>query len=297
MRRAGSSPTQSLTAATAFCQSYLTRRCSTRSPSINGVGRTVVAVPGHSHAPGVQQLDAAGARPAERDVDVPGHHSLRLDPCEQLRVTLAWPGQEGLHVRLRRGVAVQRAVDLRRLRKRAQLLHQLVAEHVGGARRDVVDRRRCVVTVHEPAVRVPADPGGVLELLQALDGLLRPGAGGGVVATQHKPVGVLGIRQDRLQGGEVPVDVVEERKQQSARYLPERLTHLQTGTIRMEGLDSEGGLRTYGEQDSTARSSGRTCERHEDQPTWRKTKPRGNQEIHRADLERSTERLEMLLGH
>lgn len=39
------------------------------------------------------------------------------------------------------------------------------------------------------------------------------------------------------------------------------------------------------------------AERHEDQPTWRKTSPRGNQEIHRADMERSTERLEMLLGH
>jgi len=38
-------------------------------------------------------------------------------------------------------------------------------------------------------------------------------------------------------------------------------------------------------------------ERREEQPTWRKTTPRGNQEIHRADLERSTERLEMLLGH
>ena len=37
--------------------------------------------------------------------------------------------------------------------------------------------------------------------------------------------------------------------------------------------------------------------RPEDQPTWRKTTPRGNQEIHRADMERSTERLEMLLGH
>jgi hypothetical protein len=40
-----------------------------------------------------------------------------------------------------------------------------------------------------------------------------------------------------------------------------------------------------------------TAERREEQPTWRKTTPRGNQEIHRADLERSTERLEMLLGH
>jgi hypothetical protein len=34
-----------------------------------------------------------------------------------------------------------------------------------------------------------------------------------------------------------------------------------------------------------------------DQPTWRRTSPRGNQEIHRADMERSTERMEMLLGH
>ena len=38
-------------------------------------------------------------------------------------------------------------------------------------------------------------------------------------------------------------------------------------------------------------------ESHEDQPTWRKTRPRGNPEVDRADLERSTERLEMLLGH
>ena len=39
------------------------------------------------------------------------------------------------------------------------------------------------------------------------------------------------------------------------------------------------------------------AERHEDLPTWRKTRPPGNPEVHRADLERSTERLEMLLGH
>jgi hypothetical protein len=37
--------------------------------------------------------------------------------------------------------------------------------------------------------------------------------------------------------------------------------------------------------------------RHEDLPTWRRTTPRANPEVHRADLERSTERLEMLLGH
>jgi hypothetical protein len=38
-------------------------------------------------------------------------------------------------------------------------------------------------------------------------------------------------------------------------------------------------------------------ERQEDLPTWRRTRPRSNPEIHRGDLERSTERLEMLLGH
>jgi hypothetical protein len=54
-------------------------------------------------------------------------------------------------------------------------------------------------------------------------------------------------------------------------------------------------------QNDTARREGvqaqDRAERHEDLPTWRKTRPRGNPEIHRGDLERSTERLEMLLGH
>jgi hypothetical protein len=47
-------------------------------------------------------------------------------------------------------------------------------------------------------------------------------------------------------------------------------------------------------QSTPARERG---ERHDEQPTWRRTRPRANPEIHRADLERSTERLEMLLGH
>jgi hypothetical protein len=36
---------------------------------------------------------------------------------------------------------------------------------------------------------------------------------------------------------------------------------------------------------------------HDELPTCRRTRPRGNPEVNRADLERSTERLEMLLGH
>jgi hypothetical protein len=39
------------------------------------------------------------------------------------------------------------------------------------------------------------------------------------------------------------------------------------------------------------------AERQEDLPTWRKTRPPGNPKVDRADLERSTERMEMLLGH
>ena len=46
-----------------------------------------------------------------------------------------------------------------------------------------------------------------------------------------------------------------------------------------------------------ARARVREEERHEDLPTWRKTRPRANPEVHRRDLDRSTERLEMLLGH
>lgn len=38
-------------------------------------------------------------------------------------------------------------------------------------------------------------------------------------------------------------------------------------------------------------------ERREEQPTWRKTRPRGNPDVDRAELERSAERMEMLLGH
>jgi hypothetical protein len=49
-------------------------------------------------------------------------------------------------------------------------------------------------------------------------------------------------------------------------------------------------------RDDKSRSIER-ADRHEDLPTWRKTTPRSNPEVHRGDLERSTERLEMLLGH
>jgi hypothetical protein len=38
-------------------------------------------------------------------------------------------------------------------------------------------------------------------------------------------------------------------------------------------------------------------DRSDEQPTWLRTSPRGNPEVDRTDLERSAERMEMLLGH
>jgi hypothetical protein len=49
-------------------------------------------------------------------------------------------------------------------------------------------------------------------------------------------------------------------------------------------------------RDQEARTRER-ANRHDDRPTWRRTTPRSNPEVHREDLARSTERLEMLLGH
>lgn len=53
------------------------------------------------------------------------------------------------------------------------------------------------------------------------------------------------------------------------------------------------------EKRKARRESGEPRERvaHEDQPVWEKTTPRGNQEVDSHDLNRSAERLEMLLGH
>jgi hypothetical protein len=43
-------------------------------------------------------------------------------------------------------------------------------------------------------------------------------------------------------------------------------------------------------------AAGTPQERTEQLPTWRNTRPRGNQEPDRQDLKRSEERLEALLG-
>ena len=53
------------------------------------------------------------------------------------------------------------------------------------------------------------------------------------------------------------------------------------------------------EKRTARRERGEPRERAErkDQPVWERTTPRGNQEVDSHDLNRSAERLEMLLGH
>jgi hypothetical protein len=66
-----------------------------------------------------------------------------------------------------------------------------------------------------------------------------------------------------------------------------------------KGLDSEEASEPMEKSEARRQASQSRdhVERHDDLPTWRRTTPRANPEVHRADLERSTERLEMLLGH
>jgi hypothetical protein len=81
--------------------------------------------------------------------------------------------------------------------------------------------------------------------------------------------------------------------------IPQRFGLLSNRNASWKGLDSEEARKQMEKRTArTERQQPRAREeRHEDLPTWRRTRPRGNPEVHRADLERSTERLEMLLGH
>jgi hypothetical protein len=81
---------------------------------------------------------------------------------------------------------------------------------------------------------------------------------------------------------------------------PKRLGRARTGRLLSERDSIPRRLGTLMEK-RTARHDrphpGKRAQSHDELPTWRRTSPRGNPEIDRADLARSTERLEMLLGH
>ena len=64
---------------------------------------------------------------------------------------------------------------------------------------------------------------------------------------------ILGIRQDRLQSGQVAVNVVEQRKQRRARYPPERLGCRRTGRLVWRRTRFRGGSEPHGEENCPAR--------------------------------------------
>ena len=55
-------------------------------------------------------------------------------------------------------------------------------------------------------------------------------------------------------------------------------------------------LRTPARPDDRTEQDRKQVEQHEPLPTWRNTRPRGNPEPDRQDVERSRERLEALVG-
>jgi hypothetical protein len=123
--------------------------------------------------------------------------------------------EQAVHVRLRRGVEEAALADSEGLRQRRQLAHgllpQLLAARGDGALDDRVAGR--VGRIRDPALPVAADPLGV-ERAQPLHRLRGPGAEQRVVAAQHVAGGAgLGrVGDDRLEGGQVSVDVVEGRE-------------------------------------------------------------------------------------
>ena len=193
MRRAGSSPTRSRTAATDASQSYSTRRQldarRRRSPRRRRGGRRPSGIP---TLPGLSSSMPLGPVALELDVRVAEHDALRRDAhrAAPRRAGPARRRSSACRSAARRGSRACRRCSVCSGSPTSSR-HELVAEQLGGARRDLVDRRRRVVAVHQPAVGVPADPRGVLELLQPLDRLTRPGARRGVVAAEQELAGVV----------------------------------------------------------------------------------------------------------
>ena len=151
MLRAGRSPTQSLPRP---------RTSASRiHPALlhvivldHRIGGAVVAVPGHSNASRVHQLDATGAAAGTRRgcarPPPAGPRRRRAAPRRARWVSQRFPCPRpaGMANRCRRSPSTPGACSAPPREHR---------ELFCGPRRDVVDRRGCVVPVDEPAVRVP----------------------------------------------------------------------------------------------------------------------------------------------
>jgi ribosomal-protein-alanine N-acetyltransferase len=175
-----------------------------------------VAVEGHAHAARVDELDLAG-RAGEGQVgvaeDQPPHAGR--DAAEQLVLAVGGLGQEGPHVARGGGVHEQRLAVGHVEGQLDQLGDRAGAERLAAVGRRGARELGAVAVVREPALGVAAQPRGVGELAQAGDRLGRPGAEQRDVAADDPAADTRAARvvEDRLQGGQVAVDVVEQPEQ------------------------------------------------------------------------------------
>ena len=138
------------------------------------------------------------------------HDPLRLHTHQPLDVGVVRLGVEAVHVGERRRVAVQRAPVRARLGERRQLAAQLLTDHLTGALDERKHRLGRVRRVFEPTVDVAPDPLGI-ELTQAGNRLLRPGAEGRIVAAEQESLRGT-ILEHRFESGQIAVHVVQQRQ-------------------------------------------------------------------------------------
>ena len=130
---------------------------------------------------------------------------------EHLLVVGARLAREALDIGERRAVDVEHAVDLRVSWQVVEAL-DLVGEIAGHELHRRHDLRDILRRLGQPALAVPANPGGVLELAQARECRASERFGRIVVATEQVPVrpGLSRLPQHLLERRQVPVDVVED---------------------------------------------------------------------------------------
>ena len=143
------------------------------------------------------------------------------DVTEQLVLIAGRLGQERFHVGHRRSVAIQSVADPQPLRELTETVGPLDSQGPTAGFHGLLQARVATHLLGKrgPAIDVAADPTGGGQLAQSVDRLVRPRAEQGIVATEQKAVGSFapGVLEHGLEGGKVPVYVVDQRQGRHAR--------------------------------------------------------------------------------
>src|SRR5205085_10091954 len=149
-------------------------------------------------------------------------HDSRIGYAVQHALVLvARPGGEALDVREWRAVDVEHPVklDLRLQRVQPALVRAEPGVRLSELFRDLrtVERR-----LAQPALTVAADPRRLRQRTQALDRLEGPRRPRCEVTPEEKRIcaRALGVLEDRVEGNEIAVDVVQDREHPSLRHRP-----------------------------------------------------------------------------